>query len=85
MKNPEKVQQFLEDRFNYDQSYVAKMWPNLQFTVSFPQDLLLVMEDQASWRISSGLEDHTTVPNYLSYIYLDALEASNPEAIAIIR
>jgi NitT/TauT family transport system substrate-binding protein len=47
--------------------------------------MLITFEDQARWRIKQGLTDATEVPNYLDYIYLDALEEVKPEAIGIIR
>jgi NitT/TauT family transport system substrate-binding protein len=46
---------------------------------------LIAFEDQARWRIDNNLTDATRVPNYLDYIYLDALEKVKPEAIGIIR
>jgi NitT/TauT family transport system substrate-binding protein len=47
--------------------------------------MLILLEDQARWRIEQGLTDATEVPNYLSFIYLDALEEVKPEAVTIIR
>jgi NitT/TauT family transport system substrate-binding protein len=47
--------------------------------------MLILFEDQARWRIKEGLSDATEVPNYLDYIYLDALEKVKPEAVGIMR
>jgi NitT/TauT family transport system substrate-binding protein len=47
--------------------------------------MLITMEDQARWRMGNNLTDKTEVPNYLDYIYIDALEEVKPEAIGIIR
>ena len=55
------------------------------FVVSLPQALIIAMEDEARWRIENKLTDKTTVPNYLDFIYTDALEAVNPEAVTVIR
>jgi NitT/TauT family transport system substrate-binding protein len=43
------------------------------------------MEDGARWRIKQGIAEAANVPNYLDYIYFDALEEVKPKAIGIIR
>ncbi len=60
-------------------------WPSQEFAVILPQAMLIAFEDQARWRIKRGLTDATEVPNYLNYIYMDALEEVKPEAVSIIR
>jgi hypothetical protein len=47
--------------------------------------MLILFEDQARWRIEQGLTDTTEVPNYLGFIYLDALEKVKSEAVTIIH
>ncbi|GAJ14452.1 unnamed protein product, partial [marine sediment metagenome] len=37
------------------------------------------------WRIENGLTDKTDVPNFLDFLYTDALQVTNPEAVTIIR
>ena len=43
------------------------------------------MEDQAKWRIENDLTDATGAPDYLSYIYTDALEEVEPDAVPIFK
>jgi len=83
--NNEKAKHFVAERFNYESKYVEVIWPKHRFLVVLPQALLLAMEDQARWKIKNKLTDATEVPNYFDYIYLDALEAINPEAVTIIH
>jgi len=47
--------------------------------------MLITMRDQSRWAIKNNLTDATEVPNYLDYIYLDALEEVKPEAVGIIH
>jgi len=68
-----------------DAQFVDDIWQKLDYTISFPQALIIAMEDGARWRIQNNLTDATEVPNYLDYIYMDALETVKPEAITIIR
>ena len=75
----------IRDKFDYESSYIDYIWPKHDFRVVLPQALIVAMEDQARWRIDNKLTDATEVPNYLDYVYLDALEEIKPEAIGIIR
>ncbi len=49
------------------------------------QAMLIAFEDQARWRIKNKLTEDTEVPNYLDYIYMDALEEVKSGAIGIIH
>ncbi len=55
------------------------------FILSLSQVLIIAMEDEARWAIKNNLTDATEVPNYLDYIYFDALEAVKPDAVNIIH
>jgi len=46
---------------------------------------LTLFEDQARWSIENNLTSASKIPNYLDFIYLDALEAVKPEVVTIIR
>jgi len=83
--NPEEAKEFAKNRFDYESDYMDYSWPNQEFAVTLEQAMLITFEDQARWRIKQGLTDATEVPNYLDYIYMDALEEVKPKAIGIIR
>jgi len=83
--NPEESKEFVKDRFDYESDYIDYSWPKQEFAVVLPQAMLIAFEDQARWRIKQGLTDATEVPNYLDYIYMDALEKVKPEAVGIMR
>lgn len=83
--NSEESKEFVKDRFGYGSDYMDYSWPKQEFTVILEQAMLIALEDQARWRIKNKLTEATEVPNYLDYIYLDALEKVKPEAIGIIR
>ena len=83
--NSEEAKEFVKNRFDYESDYIDYSWPKQEFAVILEQAMLITFEDQARWRIKQGLTDATEVPNYLYYIYMDALEKVKPEAIGIIR
>lgn len=70
---------------NPDKDYFDFVWSKHNFTVSLNQSLLLALEGETRWAIKNNLTDKTKVPNYLYYIYSDALETVKPEAVTIIH
>ena len=56
---------------------------DFQFRLSLDQPILVSLEDEARWAIRNKLTDVTKVPNYLDYIYTDALKAVKPGAVTI--
>ena len=84
-ENNDEAKEFVSQKFEYEPSYLDAIWPNHEFVLSLPQAVLIVLEDQASWRIANGLTAATAVPNFLEYIYFDGLEAVNPAAITVVR
>ncbi len=83
--NPEESKEFVSVRFDYDSDYIDYSWPKQEFAVILTQAMLITFEEQARWRIDHELTDATEVPNYLDYIYTDALEEVRPEAVTIIH
>lgn len=62
-------------------SPLLKIMPRL----SLDQSLLLELEDEARWAIQEDLAAGTDIPNYLDYVYIDALAEIKPDAVTIIR
>jgi len=56
-----------------------------QFTVTIDESQIVAMQDEAQWLINNNLTTATSVPNFLNYVYLDGLEAVNPNAVTIIH
>jgi NitT/TauT family transport system substrate-binding protein len=80
-----EAKEIIARRVNLDLPYIESIWSDFHFVVDLTQSMIIAMEDQARWKIANNLTDKTEVPNYLDYIYLDALEEVKPEAIGIIR
>jgi NitT/TauT family transport system substrate-binding protein len=81
--NPSEAQTIVAKKLHYEKVYMDHMWKNFIFTHGLDQELLLTMEDQARWIIENKLTDKKTVPNYLNFIYFDALDTLQSEAITI--
>ena len=83
--NPKQSVAIAASALGSHESDIAALWPNIVLRLSLDQALLVSLEDQARWMISSNLTERKTVPNYLDYIYIDALEEVEPRAVTIIR
>jgi NitT/TauT family transport system substrate-binding protein len=85
LKHPDEAKTVLKNRFNYTDEYLESVWPENNFSLSLDLALIAAMEDEARWMISNNLTAETEVPNFLDYIYEDALKEVKPEAVRIIR
>lgn len=68
-----------------DKDYLASDIGSYNFGVSFEHELILSLEDQARWIIKNVLAGEEAMPNFLNFIYFDALEAVKPEVVTIIH
>jgi len=83
--NREESIDIITPRLKADREDIDKLWDSYRFRISLSQTLVVTLEDEARWAIKNKLTNKTEVPNYLDYIYMDALEEVKPEAIGIIR
>jgi len=59
-------------------------WQQHVMDVTLPQDMLVLMEDEATWRIDRGLSKGP-VPDFLKFVDPGALSKVAPERVTIIR
>ncbi|MFC1907771.1 ABC transporter substrate-binding protein [Chloroflexota bacterium] len=84
-KRKEESQAIVAERLKLDKELMTAIWDDVIMEIFLDQSLIVTMEAEARWAIRNKLTDKTDVPNYLDYIYYDALEEVKPEAIGIIR
>ena len=84
-RHPVEAKALVQKRLKYDDEYIAAIWPEHQFSLTLDQSLILAMEDQARWTIANNLTTERQVPDFLDYIYEDALKSVKPRAVNIIR
>jgi NitT/TauT family transport system substrate-binding protein len=72
-------------RLGYDDRYMGQIWPEHRLTLRLDQSLVLAMEDQARWLISSGLTAAKIMPDFMEYIYEEPIKNVKPGAVNIIR
>ncbi len=81
--HPSEVMVIVQKRLNKIEAYMAK--PQHQFSVTLNLSFIIAMNDETRWMISNNLTTEKQVPNFLEYIYEDALKKVKPEAVNIIR
>jgi len=77
--------EILTKKLKVDDKFLETAWDGYVFDLSMDHSLLIVMEDQARWAIQNKRTDKTHVPNYLGFIYLDAIKSVKPDAATIIK
>ena len=75
----------VSERIKVDKEAAASVWDDFSYQLILDQSIFVSLEAEARWAIRDGLVEGKEVPNYLDFIYIDALEAVNPEAVTIIR
>ena len=81
--NNKEAMDVVMQRLKMDRETLNGTWDNFQFGLFLDQSILTSLEDEARWAIRNKLTEATKVPNYLHYLYTDALKAVNPEAVLI--
>lgn len=84
-EHPEQAQLIMAGATNTEQSLVREVWDAFQFRVGLDQILLITLEDETRWAMSNGLTTRTDMPDYLSHLYFDGLDAVRPDAVRIRR
>lgn len=84
-KNQNESIKIIADILGTEEASLREVWDIYDFQTRLDQSLILTLEDESRWAIGKNLTTATEVPNYLDFIYLDALVAVKPEAVTIIR
>ncbi|MGA2225253.1 MAG: NrtA/SsuA/CpmA family ABC transporter substrate-binding protein [Syntrophobacteraceae bacterium] len=70
-------------RLKTARKFIDKCWDDFEFKLVLDESTIINLEDSARWAISNRLTDVAKVPNYLDFIYIDALKAVKPIAVTI--
>ncbi len=84
-QHPAEAQAIAKRRLGLSDADVEAVWARNDFSLSLDMGLVAAMEDEARWMIQNNLTAAKQVPDIEQYIYTDALQAVNPDAVDIIR
>lgn len=84
-ENKEESITIVSEKLKIDKESTASVWDDFAFQLILDQSIFISLEAEARWAILEGMTEEKEVPNYLGFIYMDALEEIKPEAVTIIR
>ncbi len=84
-ENREEAINIVSGRLKLERETVASFWNDYEFKMFLDQTILADLEAEARWAIRNKFATAATIPDYLNFIYTDALGAIKPEAVKIIR
>jgi ABC-type nitrate/sulfonate/bicarbonate transport system substrate-binding protein len=83
--NQAGAQKIVADFCGIGPDILRHVWADSSFAVRLGQSLILALEDESRWAINSRLTRAEKMPNYLDFIYIDALKLVKPTAVAILK
>ncbi len=83
--HPEESKEIASEYLKIDPQLLKELSAIYHFKVSLDQSFLVTLENQSEWAIRHNLTDQKRVPNFLEFIYPDALETLKPESMTVIR
>ncbi|MBF0524317.1 MAG: hypothetical protein HQK56_04390, partial [Deltaproteobacteria bacterium] len=84
-QNKKESQAIMTGWTGIEGTQLASIWENFVYALSLDHSLLTVLEDEARWVMDNGFTDKKKIPNYLNFIYLDAMKAVGPKAVSIMQ
>lgn len=84
-EQPTQAQEIVARRLGLEIADVRAAWRDFVFELTLNNSLLATLEDKAQWAINAELVGSTSIPNYLSFIYADALREVAPQQVYLLR
>lgn len=73
------------EQMNTPVENIKSAWNTSTYEVSLRQSLIMTLENKARWAARNDLTESRQVPNFLHFMYYDALAALKPQAVTVIR
>jgi NitT/TauT family transport system substrate-binding protein len=80
-----EAQAIVRQFFPSTTDFLSTVWQDFVFDLSLDQALIVTLENEARWAINNGLVEAKTLPNYLNYLYVDAIKSVRPAAVSVIH
>lgn len=84
LHRPERAKQLFARRFSLSEDFIDYLWPKHNLRIGMQQGLIGLMEEEAAWRIRSGLVEADTPPDFLSMFASEFLQATKPSSVRLI-
>ena len=84
-KYPDRAQEIVRRRFKDDTGSFSEAWSRSRLELQLTQDLLVLMERETRWAMRNKFLEKGEMPNYLDFVYFNALDKVKPEAVSIVH
>jgi len=82
-EHPDEARTISAKHIGTDSPLYEREWPDCDFAAKLGQSLILNLEDQARWMINEEIGSTRRPPDFMNFIYTDALKAVRPGAVTI--
>ena len=72
--NKKMSQEIIAESFKLDKDIVLTAWNDFVFDISLDQSLLVAWDEIARWAIKKKFVNGRKLPNYLNFIYMEAMD-----------
>jgi len=77
-ENPDEARAIVAEYTRLDESTVESIWNKYVFKPALPASLIEYLEEEAEWAIETGKAEDVEIPDFMEYIYSDAMESVAP-------
>jgi NitT/TauT family transport system substrate-binding protein len=84
-KYPDRAHTILRNRLKIDDELFLATSSRTRIQLQLTQDLLVLMEREAKWAMRNKLVEKREMPNYLDFLYFNALDKVKSEAVSIVH
>lgn len=84
LANEEEAKSTIARRWGLEPEFIRQVWDKTRLNVTLNQSMVISMENVAKWKLNKEGQV-ADVPNFLDYIFTDALDAIDPTAVTIFR
>jgi NitT/TauT family transport system substrate-binding protein len=84
-ERPAEARALIAAATKIDRALLEELLSTSTYAITLDQALVTSLEEQSRWALKYKLTSGTQMPNYLTVLYLDGLQAVKPQAITVIR
>ncbi len=81
--HPAEAKTTIRQQMNFTDTDMQTVWTQNQYFLSLDPALIQAMESEARWLISNKLTNQTATPDFINFIYVNALISAKPESVTV--
>lgn len=82
-QHPAEAKIIIQKRLGYDDSYMATILPDHQYSLSLDRGMTAAMNDEARWTLENNPNSPVQIPYFPDYLYAKGLSNVKPDSVDI--